>query len=65
MKKKFVSVLLALTMSTTLSAGLTSTVFAEEAVSTASECSYDGGFSPTTFAAFLKSISSSIGITKT
>ena len=43
MKKKFVSVLLALTMSTTLSAGLTSTVFAEEAVSTASECSYDGG----------------------
>ena len=42
MKKKFVSVLLALTMSTTLSAGLTSTVFAEEAVSTASECSYDG-----------------------
>ena len=39
MKKKFVSVLLALTMSTTLSAGLTSTVFAEEAVSTATESS--------------------------
>ena len=43
MKKKFVSVLLALTMSTTLSAGLTSTVFAEEAASTSSKCSYDGG----------------------
>lgn len=39
MKKKFVSVLLALTMSTTLSAGLTSTVFAEESASTSSECS--------------------------